>query len=315
MTRRRRPRPYLRTILISLLALSLLGLLLPRSWTAPLMSLVQVLAPFQAATQAVADGAQARTAGDTPPPTAEEHQQLRQQAEALRHQVAALSAHAVALEEENALLTAVRLRGEGGSALGARGRLIPARVIAQDVVAWRSSRLIDAGTLRGVQPGAIVTSRAFDINQGEEIGLRPGLAVLLAETLVGTVEKTGTHTARVRLLSDITSARRVRIGRFVEDRFALVEPVFWLIGTGRGRMELRDVDRRLVQDGLVAIGDIVLSDPTDEMLPAALTIGKITMVEPDRGNPLLRVLTVEPVVPETQLQRVYVYDPSPAGNE
>ena len=75
-------------------------------------------------------------------------------------------------------------------------------------------------------------------------------------------------------------------------------------------MEIRDVDRRLEQNGTVQVGDLVLSDPTDSLLPSALTIGEVTSIEPDRDNPLLRILTVEPRVRERRLRQVYVYDPA-----
>lgn len=309
MPRRFRYTPSGRTTLLVLFALALIFMLLPNSWTGALMSLVQVLAPFQAASSGVGDAV--ANLGERPaePPTSEVYAQIQQRQAALENQVAALSAYTETLERENELLTAIRLQNLGAVPLGAKGRLIPARVIAQDAVTWRSSKLIDAGTLRGVRRGDAVTSRAFDISRGSEEGVRDGLAVLLAESLVGIVEQTGTHTARVKLLSDVTTQRRVRVGRFAEQEFMLAEPEFWLVGKGHGRMEIRDVDRRLEQDETVRVGDLVLSDPTDTLLPSALTIGKVTAIEPDRDNPLLRVLTVEPRVRERRLQQVYVYDP------
>jgi len=310
MPRRFRYTPSGRTTLIGLFALALIFMLLPSSWTGGLMSLVQVLAPFQAVSSSAGDAVTNLAEHPAEPPTAEVHAQMQQRQLALQNQVAALSAYVETLEQENELLTAIRLQNLGAVPLGAKGRLIPARVIAQDAVTWRSSKLIDAGTLRGVRRGDAVTSHAFDVSRGSEEGVRDGLAVLLAESLVGVVERTGTHTARVKLLSDVTTQRRVRVGRFAEHEFVLAGPEFWLVGKGHGKMEIRDVDRRLEQDGTVQVGDLVLSDPTDTLLPSALTIGVVTSIEPDRDNPLLRIMTVEPRVRERRLQQVYVYDPA-----
>jgi hypothetical protein len=75
-------------------------------------------------------------------------------------------------------------------------------------------------------------------------------------------------------------------------------------------MEIADAKRREVDEGVVQIGDMVLSEPTDEMLPTAMTIGKITAIRPDYENPLLSILTVTSAVHETELRRVYIFDPS-----
>ena len=102
---------------------------------------------------------------------------------------------------------------------------------------------------------------------------------------------------------------KVRIGRLTEKGFVTREPYFWLTGRGGAVMEIRDVDRRDVQEKHIQVGDIVLSDPMSDMLPAAMTIGRITAIEPDRNNPLLSILTVHSEVDEASLRRVYVYDP------
>ena len=313
MGSRARYTPSVRNFLLILLGLAIVALLLPRAWTAPLMSLVQVLAPFQAATTDAGNALSNPAMPVDVPRSPEQVAALHHEVQALRHQVASLTALNQTLQDENELLTAVRLHDWGGTRIGPVGQLIPARVIARDVVAWRSSRLVDAGALRGVQPGTAVTTRAFEIDQGDETGVRDGLAVLLAESMVGIIESTGTHTAQVRLLSDPQTEMRVRIGRFRDDAFELAPQNFWLTGKGRGRIEIGDVDAQLVDTGAIAVGDLVLSDPTDAQLPAALTIGRIEQIETDRSNPLLRILHVAPSLPEDALRRVYVYDPTPPG--
>jgi len=80
-------------------------------------------------------------------------------------------------------------------------------------------------------------------------------------------------------------------------------------------MEIRDVVRRDVEAGTITVGDLVLSDHTDAMLPASLVIGTIAAIDADRDNPLLSILTVQSAVDEHALRRVYVFDPSPADTE
>lgn len=72
-------------------------------------------------------------------------------------------------------------------------------------------------------------------------------------------------------------------------------------------MEIGDAQKRDVDAGLIAVGDFVLSDPSTGALPTAMTIGKISAIEPDRDNPLHSILTIEGAVDVSSLRRVYVY--------
>ena len=114
---------------------------------------------------------------------------------------------------------------------------------------------------------------------------------------------------RVKLLSDVSTEMKARIGRFHDGEFVLVDGYFWLTGRGRGLMEIRDADRRDVDAGKIKVGDVVLSDPTSDAVPTAMTIGRIVEITPDRDRPLFCILAVASEVATEALQRVYVYDP------
>jgi len=286
------------------------------------MSLVQVIVPFQDAAGTGADAMVSALEPDAVPVEAEVYASLLREKVGLEHQNASLALLVGELEDEVSLLTATRLWGGQDRQLGARGRLIPARVITDDILTWRSSRLINAGSLQGVPNGAAVVSRAFSIDRGTEDGIRDGMAILLAEALVGIVEQVGTHTARVKLLSDISVEMKVRIGRLNQGRdvegpagssagsiLSAQDCFYWLTGRGHGIMEIREVDRRDVEAGVIQVGDIVLSDHTEDMLPAPMTIGKIVRIEPDRERPLLSTLTVKSSVDENSLRKIYIFDP------
>jgi len=300
-------------------------ILFPQRWTGELISLVQVIVPFQDAATVAVDAVS--SLGDARPSSVpgEAHEALMREKAAAEHQAVALAARVEELEGEVALLTATRMWSVAGQRLGASGRLIPARVVSQDILPWRSSRLLNAGSVQGVQDGAAVASQVFTVDRGEDSELRSGLAILLGEVFIGTIEQTGTHTSRVKLLSDVSVQMKVRIGRWTGDRtrardsnlapsrFSLVDRYFWLTGRGSGKMEIRDVERKDVETGVVQVGDTVLSDPQSDVLPAAMTIGKITVASADRDNPLFAVLTIAAAVPEESLRRVYIYDPRNDG--
>ena len=134
------------------------------------------------------------------------------------------------------------------------------------------------------------------------------MAVLLGEVLIGMVEQVGTNTWRMKLVSDVTVQMKVRIGRLSDDGFKSLEPFFWLTGRGSGVMQVRDAPQRDVANGLLAVGDIVLSDQASQTLPASMTIGFVTAIATDPKNPLLSILTIHSAVDVSQLRRVFVYD-------
>ena len=294
-----------RRLLALLLVLSVIGLLLPTRITGQLMNLVQVLVPLQDAATRAADAAGETLAEDgrTIPP--QQYDRLAREAEALRHKIASQSARITELEEANRQLTDIRGRG-----LGQRGALIPARVVADDLLGWRDSRLLDAGTLRGVRRGAPVTTRWYSLNVGRDRGVAEGMAVLTGEVLLGWVEHAGTHTARVRLLTEPASRLPVALGRFEGQEFRPVPAdgviEFWMESTGPAGMRIVDVDHRYVEgDDGIRPGDQVVTLPDDPRLPLSLMIGTVAKVTPDPENPLLYILTVNSAAP-ARLTHVYV---------
>ncbi len=309
MARRKSSSGSLRKIIAALAAVSILLFLLPSRWTGGLIGLVQLIVPMQDASTTVADTIADSFGGPPPAIKREEYEAAQRQSEALAHQAAALATRVDDLEQEVAELSATRHWDAGGSRIGSRGRLIPARVVVGDLLSWRSSELITTGSLQGVPSGAPVLTNTFSISVGEETGLRTGMAILLGEAYVGWVEKVSPYVSRVKLLSDPSVQMKVRIGRFSQRGFVLADGYFWLVGRGGSAMEIRDVEARMVQAAGVGVGDVVLSDSTNEMLPAALTIGNVSAIIPDRDNPLFVSLAVKPVLDSRELDRVYVFDP------
>lgn len=292
-----------------LLAVSVGLMLLPAAWTGRLMSLVQVLVPLQDAGRSVSEAMAGSLAGGEGDAPSDEFRRLQRQNQALSHQLAAACLRLREVEKENMILTATRYAGGDGTGIGSAGRLIPARIVAEDLLGWRTSRLINAGSLQGIRRGDAVTSHHFSIDIGESAGVRSGMAILMAETLVGTIEHTGSQTSRVKLLSDLQVEMKVRIGRFREGRFEAIDRYFWLVGRGGRVMEIGDVGKRDVENGIVQVGDVVLSDPLATALPAAMVIGTVKTIRPNPSKPLLVTLVVESPIELESLDRVFVHDP------
>lgn len=302
---RRRQRLSFKRLILGLAGLLILLVFIPRSWLSPLQALWQWIMPVQDAVSAAVDGA--ASALETAGSEGEASTAAARREQTLRNQLAALADRVRSLEDENRLLRATRVQG----GIGTAGRLIAARVVADDVAPWRAVKTLSAGSSRGVRTGDAVVSREFTLDAGADDGLRDGLAVLIGETLLGFVTQTHTLSCRVQFISDPETQMKVRIGRFTEGGFAWAEGEFWLTGQGGGVMVIGDVPSAEVHAGRIAAGDVVLASPDQTQLPAALTVGRVESVSADVQNPLLSRLTVAGIVPHDAVRRVYVYNPDP----
>ena len=306
--RRSRRKFNRRNIFVVLGLISLVGVLLPASVSGRLISLVQVIIPFQDwMSRGVETVEGAVSLVDAPQITGEEAEALRRANAALRHRLASLSLRNAELEATHRDLAGIRSRGLAG------GKLIPARVVASDALSWRDSRLITTGALSGVRREAAVASNHFSIRSDVGDGLRDGLAVLAGEVLVGFVSQVGTHSARVLLLTDRQTEMRVRIARQQDGAFVPLDKEFYLVGTGKRRLAIHDIDHRYIKSNAIQIGDVVLSSSQDQRLPASLTVGKIVKIRPDQDNRLLYVLEVEPPIAPDDIHKVYVVEPALAA--
>ena len=215
------------------------------------------------------------------------------------------------LWEENARLRAIRDDSVPGVV-----PLLPAKVVARDIVEWRDSLLIERGSSRGVRRKDWLASRFF-VDRGQMQGLSEGQAVLARECLLGRVEQVSPYMAGVQLLSDIDSPRiEVRVGTLRETTFEFVDYPCSLRGLGRGRMVIEDVPYKYAygapdpEQGDVQrrlqVGDLVFSAPGQLGLPVPLVIGKVVEFKEDPKKRLVVSLMVEPVVPVDQLRDVFV---------
>ncbi len=289
-----------------LILISVVGFMLPTRITGKFLNFVQVILPFQDWTTRTADVVTDVVTPDGKGLSAEEAEKIRRENAALKHRLASLSGDFEDLSNAYAHATQIRNRGLD------QGRLIPARVVAGDAMAWRKSQLINAGTLSGVREDAAVTTHHFSLQLGEADEVREGYSVLCAETLVGFVEQVGTHSARVRMLTDKSTALRVLIARAATGQFYPLSSEFWLVGTGGNSMEIRDVSHTYVKSAddetNVRVGDYVFTSRDDPSLPASMTIGTISEIKQDPENSLLYILDVEPAMTPSDVRQVFVVD-------
>lgn len=306
------------TIFALLMVGSLAYLLLPSDPLAGARGMTQLIALPQWAAHQVAQKAVApiRQLAESQLSVSQQ-QSLLDENEALVNENVALRCQLTDLRATLEELTLLRAH------LPATGVVIPAPVIGLDAAPRRDSLLLAKGRTHGVRDRDWVASRLF-VEAGEQEGVAPDTAVLARESLIGWVERSASLTSRVVLLSDAYAnpAMRVNIAHFDSQSGRYLQVTrsgrvagFVLRGSGGGRMLIPDIDREFVDAGVVAVGDLVTSDPSDPRLPMAMAIGEITALHHNREQPLLWHAEVVHRYDPKALTQVYLVDLSRGADD
>lgn len=148
---------------------------------------------------------------------------------------------------------------------------LPAQVIAMDAASWFRTVVIDKGT---------------------EHGLREGLAVVVAEGVVGRTVRCAPRQSRVLLVTDASSA----VASLVQKNRAR--------GISRGLGETLNLEFVLLQEE-VESGDLIITSGSGGIFPKGLTIGRVIKVVRAEHS-LFQDVTVAPAVDFSRLEEVLV---------
>jgi rod shape-determining protein MreC len=135
-------------------------------------------------------------------------------------------------------------------------------------------------------------SRSIYIDKGSHDGIKPDMAVVTAEGVVGKVLRVFRATSQVLLLNDQTSG----VGAILEK--SRLQGV--LRGTPLGEVVLEKV----MSDETVQPGDRVLTSGGDQIFPKGLPVGTVTKVSP--GSELFLNIRVKPAADLNRLEEVLV---------
>lgn len=288
-----------------LMAASAVAVLLPPRWTTPLKGVAQLLVPAQDVARSAAHLA------------SQSVERVGRVDEGAGHTVDSLTMElaSVAAALEQARAENERLRAMRNGQLPQAVPVLPARIVARDVVAERDSALIARGSARGVNSGDWVTARFF-IDAGTRAGVDVGHAVLTEHCLLGRVEQVSPYMARVQLFSDLDSPRvEVRVGAMEGKALKFVDYPCSLRGAGKQRMVIDGVDYRIVNVGedegrgakrRIGIGDLVFSAPGQLGLPQPILIGRVVTMTEDARKRLVYNIEVEPIKAVDETRDVFV---------
>ncbi len=135
-------------------------------------------------------------------------------------------------------------------------------------------------------------SRSVYIDKGESDGIKPDMAVITADGIVGKVLRVYGSTSLVLLIDDQTSG----VGAILDK--TRLQGI--LRGTPSGEVMLEKV----MSDETVPAGELVLTSGGDGIFPKGLLVGRVTKVSP--GSELFLNIRVRPAADLSRLEEVLV---------
>jgi rod shape-determining protein MreC len=135
-------------------------------------------------------------------------------------------------------------------------------------------------------------SRGIYLDKGEKDGIRPDMAVITADGIVGKVLHSYRSTSLVLLISDPSSG----VGAIMEKTR--------LQGILRGMPSGEIALEKVMSDEQVPPGELVLSSGGDRIFPKGLPIGRVKQVSP--GSDLFLNIQVKPTVNLSKLEEVLI---------
>jgi rod shape-determining protein MreC len=135
-------------------------------------------------------------------------------------------------------------------------------------------------------------SRSVYIDKGEHDGIKPDMAIITADGIVGKVLRVYRSTSLVLLIDDQTSG----VGSILDK--TRLQGI--LRGTPSGELVLEKV----MSDETVSPGELVLTSGGDGIFPKGLLVGRVTKASP--GSELFLNIRVHPAVDLSKLEEVLV---------
>jgi rod shape-determining protein MreC len=194
---------------------------------------------------------------------------LRTENEALKQQLAAAQ---IAMQEQRALAD----RARGFQKLLELREQVPLATSAAEIIGAAASP----------------DFRTLTIDKGTRDGLRPDMAVIAPDGVVGRLVMPSARSAKVQLLVDRNAAAGVLVER------TRAQGV--VVGSGDERLQMQYVS----EASDIVVGDIVVTSGIDTIYPKGLVVGRVELVE--KNGPAFKKIIVKPAVDFSRLEEVLV---------
>lgn len=154
-------------------------------------------------------------------------------------------------------------------------RLLAARVIGRSPDSWSSSVIIDKGRYNGI---------------------KPGMAVVSFQGLVGSIVESSQNSAKVLLINDPNQGVSSIVQRSRQE------------GLVSGTLGTNLIMRYLPDDADIVIGDIVVTSALSQLYPKGLLVGRIVNIGREFSG-LNRYAVVKPAVDLSNVEELLVIIP------
>jgi len=138
------------------------------------------------------------------------------------------------------------------------------------------------------------SSRVLLIDKGADFGLKPDMAVITPDGIVGKLRDVFPHTAQVLEIDDPSSGAGVIL---TSTRIRAI-----IRGGPDGKVQIGN----LTADSRIKPGEIVLTSGGDQVFPRGLKVGTIDSIAPDKDRQIYTLINVKPAVNLSQLEEVLI---------
>ena len=137
-------------------------------------------------------------------------------------------------------------------------------------------------------------SRVITIDKGKHDGLKPDMAVITSDGIVGKIKEVGPLSSQVLLINDPYSGAGVIL------ETSRLQGI--LKGNNLGELQVNDV----MSDETVDAGEHVITSGGDRIYPKGLAVGTVTSATPDRDNDPFLNIKIKPAADLSRLEEVLV---------
>ena len=137
-------------------------------------------------------------------------------------------------------------------------------------------------------------SRLITIDKGYRDGIKPDMAVITPDGIVGKVKEVFSMSSQVLLINDRDSGAGVIL------ETSRLQGI--LKGTSLGELQISDV----MSDEKVEPGEHVITSGGDRIYPKGLSVGTVTFSSPDRDNDPFLAIKIKPSADLNRLEEVLV---------
>ena len=164
----------------------------------------------------------------------------------------------------------------------------------QALLQFREQYVATTVAAQVIGTSGVEQSRVLLIDKGKDYGLKPDMAVITPDGIVGKLRDVFAHTAQVLEIDDPSSGAGVVLA---STRIRAI-----VHGGPEGRIQIGN----LGADSRIKPGEVVLTSGGDQVFPRGLKVGTVESIGQDRDRQIYTIIQIRPAANLSQLEEVLV---------